>query len=403
MKKLSVMFFAIFLIGCIASNVVYASDIGKAINAQPVGQYSREKMDKTLSKTVFGVDPASYGFEYTKYPVSLYKVRYRTANPYRRDAVETVSGLLAVPMGAQGSLPVLSYQHSAEFSKHEIPSNPDGCLEAQAVIAAFAGHGYVIFMPDYIGKGDSMGRHTFIMADGEAQASWDMLKAGKKICSEMDIKLSSDLFLSGWSQGGHATMAFLRLLRTQRYPGVRAAAPVAGPYDMYLNWAQWLIHTLSPKIPAIMAYVILAYGEYYNLPGLSQEALKPRYQDVGQKIFDTDVIPKDVFEQFGRTPRELFQETFVTDSLVGTDAFCRALYDNEVYMWQSDVPIRFYYGEADDMVPPVIAQTAYGYMKNMGSDVSLVNAGKSAGHAETFLFALLDARKWFDGLRSKVK
>lgn len=387
----------------IFQNLSYPQDEIQSSYSHPIGHYSTKEMDDVLKGPIFGVETSSYGYEPAKYDVGLYKVRYITTNPYDGTADEEVSGLVAVPVNAPGPLPILMYLRSTEFARHAAPSSPSMLLEAKAAISVFAAHGYAVFMPDYIGKGDSNKRHTYLMASGEAQASFDMLLAGKSLCSKIGVELSPDIFISGWSQGGHSTMALLRMLEGKDYPGIKAAAPIAGPYDLYLNWCHWFLYKPADSIAAIMAYLVIAYQDYYpNLKGLEKIAEKPQYQDLAVKIFDTDDIPKDVFDQFGKTPRNLFEDKFIDIVFSGTDEFSKILRDNQVYMWKSDAPIRFYYGEADNIVPPVIAETAYNYMKSMGSDVSLVSAGPSAGHVGTFLFALKDSRKWFDELKKKL-
>ena len=99
---------------------------------------------------------------------------------------------------------------STEVSKHDVPSNPANA-EAGMVLSAFASQGYVVFMPDYIGKGESPGMHTYMLSDGEAQAAYDFCTAARTSCRDLKIGLSGELFLTGWSQGGHAAMALARL------------------------------------------------------------------------------------------------------------------------------------------------------------------------------------------------
>jgi len=386
---------AVFLAAVLGAGNAFGAAIG-----QPLAQYSPAQSDAILAGPIFGLATGAYGFEPARYPVALYAVSYRTTNPYLGQARESASGLIALPLGAPGPLPVLEYQHGTDFSRHSVPSHPESCLEARAVAAAFAGHGYAVFMPDYIGKGISTSPHTYMLARGEARACRDMLEAGRRFCSRRHVRLSRDIFLSGWSQGGHATMAFLRLLEREKYPGVRAAAPIAGPYDLYLTWTLWLTQPASPMAPSLLAYMISSYEHHYGLPGLLRSALKPPYQGLPENTFDTDPVPPDAVARFGRTPQDLLRADFIAAVISGSGVFSRKLRENATCLWRGATPVRFYYGEADDIVPPVVTRKAYERMKSLGAPVWLADAGRSAGHREAFLFALADARRWFDRLRS---
>jgi hypothetical protein len=61
-----------------------------------------------------------------------------------------------------------------------------------------------------------------------------MLRAARSFCASNNIGLNGQLFLAGYSQGGHTEMALHREL--ERYHtnefAVTASAAMAGPYDM---------------------------------------------------------------------------------------------------------------------------------------------------------------------------
>src|ERR1051326_8920384 len=107
-------------------------------------------------------------------------------------------------------------------------------LHSELVVGlAFATSGYAVAMPDYLGLGDSPGLHPYHHARSEATASVDMLRAARAFCAANGFQLNGRLFLAGYSQGGHATMALLRELETWHMNEftVTACAPMAGAYD----------------------------------------------------------------------------------------------------------------------------------------------------------------------------
>ncbi|HNX91743.1 MAG TPA: lipase family protein [Candidatus Omnitrophota bacterium] len=373
---------------------------GKVIKTELKGQYSCERLNSIFKDPRMGLDTSRYGFSPAENTVALYKIKYVTTNPKKNNVEEKVSGLIAVPIGIKGPVPLLIYMHATDFSRNATPSNPELFPEAQVVVTVFAGRGYAVFMPDYIGKGDSKVRHTYMIADCEARCGSDMIIAGKAVCEEMGVSLSGDIFLSGWSQGAHSAMALARMLQEEKYPGVRAVAAISGPYDMYLTWCQWLKGPTAKEVPSLIAYIILAYEEYYaELKGLADSAERDGYKDLSMAIFDTDNLDENVIGQFGRVPGDILKDDFSRNILEGKNDFVRILKENEVYKWRPEMPVRFYYGGGDLIVSPMVAKTAYLYQKEHGAKVDIVSAGDNASHPETFFFGISGARKWFDAIK----
>ena len=58
-----------------------------------------------------------------------------------------------------------------------------------------------------MGLGSSPGFHPYLHARSEATASVDMLRAGRNYCASNNIGLNGQVFLAGYSQGGHTEMA----------------------------------------------------------------------------------------------------------------------------------------------------------------------------------------------------
>jgi len=144
----------------------------------------------------------------TQYGVSLYRVRYWTTGA---DASLTVaSGLVAFPRGSR-LRGVVSFQHGTASERVSAPSAPDpsnGVLAA----AAFAGRGYLLVAPDYVGLGVSAVPHPYLHADSEADAVVDLLRAARDVVAAAGADWPDALLLTGFSQGGHATLAAQRLL-----------------------------------------------------------------------------------------------------------------------------------------------------------------------------------------------
>ena len=136
------------------------------------------------------------------YPVSAYKIIYQTPNPSGDTTI--ASGALFIPQNVPCGAPIISYQHGTISKNANVPSKMGGEFVIGLVAAA---HGYVVCMPDYLGMGDGPGFHPYTHAATEASAVLDLIRAGKTFCSNSGTPLNDQLFLMGYSQGGHATMA----------------------------------------------------------------------------------------------------------------------------------------------------------------------------------------------------
>ncbi|MFZ4564416.1 MAG: alpha/beta hydrolase family protein [Bacteroidales bacterium] len=169
-------------------------------------------------------------FATPKYPVKLYRVTYPTMVPEL--GIPTVaSGLVAIPDNGLDSMPVVSYQHGTVMLKTACPSNPDSSLETRLMIAQFASRGYIVIGPDFIGLGVSDQPHADFVRLTTEQACIDMLNATDKVLKEQKIRRGT-LFLHGWSQGGWATMTFLRRLEAMNIR-VTAASTACAAADFF--------------------------------------------------------------------------------------------------------------------------------------------------------------------------
>ena len=141
------------------------------------------------------------------YDVALYKVDYETISPL--GGRTQASGALALPLNSGQLLPLVSYQHGTITLTNDAPSSMDLTGEVTVGIG-FASTGYAAAVPDYLGLGDSPGLHPYHHANSEATACVDMLRAVRTFCATNGFALTNLLFLCGYSEGGHATMALLR-------------------------------------------------------------------------------------------------------------------------------------------------------------------------------------------------
>lgn len=371
---------------------------GKLIKYEPLKTYSKSMTDKVLKNKEFGKFAAIAADSLNELgkaenAVKAYRVFYYTRG--LNGKLIKVSGLLAVPQPGAGEYPLLSYQHGTILNRKECPSYLDDCFEAAMVVVVFAAHGYVVSMPDYIGQGSSLLMHPYLHAKTEASASLDMLKAAKELCKRLGIKLNSRLFLAGYSQGGHSTMALQNLIETgfrKEFP-ITGSAPMAGPYSMVMSWNS-LVKKTNKFSSLITGRAVVAYERIYDLKGI----LKPPYDKKVPVLTDGNHSDFEIMLEMPQNTQSMFVKGFLEKVARGDHPFNNALKANNVYNWRPVSLTRLYSSRTDDAVPCEIMEFTYNYMKKQGANIEMKYAAEGGNHNTAMLPILLDSKKWFDSL-----
>lgn len=313
---------------------------------------------------------------------------------------------MSIPQDITDPMPWVGYQHGTTNGPQNVPSN----LEADYIAAvAYSAFGFISTAPDYIGMGESRGFHPYIHDATQARAGIDMLYAVK---SHFDVSnlagWNNQLFVSGYSQGGHAAMAMLRELEKNHedvFP-VTAATPMSGPY----NVSGVMVDLINQEEPygtaAYIPYVVLGYQEVYgDLYEDINDVFKPDYVDMIIQFYNGD-IELSVLNDFlvntltinegASIPKRMFQDEFYNDFLNNPDnILIQRLRENDNHNWVSNTPMEIYYCTLDEQVPFQNALVAEMTMNDLGSaSVTAINQG-ALTHSLCALFALPQSRNFF--------
>lgn len=325
---------------------------------------------------------------------TLYRVEYWTQGA-DGDMV-AASGLVALPR-TRGLRGVVSWQHGTITERGEVPSKP---TPGEGVVAsiAFAGHGYLLAAPDYLGLGTSPGRHPYYHAESTAAAVVDLLRAARRLAEAKGFVWPGKIFLTGFSQGGHATVAALRALELADEPGLRvaAAAPIAGPFDLSGLSVPRALAGEAPSSSLYLGYLVAAYSRVY---GESPEsALLPRYAHVVEELFDGEHDGDAIIEALPRDPREMFHPEFLDAFAAGRPNWLADhLRENDLLTFTPRAPVRLYYGGLDVDVSPEEARAQARRWSERGADARAIDVGPF-DHEASVLEAAVRVRDWFDQL-----
>jgi hypothetical protein len=334
----------------------------------------------------------------TIHDVNMYKITYNTKDVF---GVSTVaSGAIYVPQMDTDSIPIISCQHGTVIDRNQVPSrsagDPSGLF--------YSGYGYITSLPDYLGMGDNPGPHPYLHWESEATASIDLIRAAREFLHDSLQIWDGPLFLTGYSQGGHATMAVHKYIHThglQSEFNVTASAPMAGPYS--LSYAQFdyifnedSTYSGSYYVPYIISSYQYVYGnlyqsydQYYDPP---YDSIFAAWESSGIFFdnFPIESLPKNLYE---------FMQDSVLDNVLKypDHPLRRDLRENDLHNWVPREPVRLLYCGMDITVSPSCATSTMDTMLMLGAtDVTAVDVNPVMDHTTCAIPAYLYALDWFE-------
>ncbi|MEZ5039294.1 MAG: T9SS type A sorting domain-containing protein [Saprospiraceae bacterium] len=337
--------------------------------------------------------------------VDLFKISYSTTDVFGQ--LDTASGLVVIPRRqAIYKYPTLVFQHGTVGSRNDVPSNLRGGYDAGLF---FAGLGYIALLPDYLGLGDSRGLHPYVHADSEASAAIDMLHAAKTFLQQQNTLANGQLFITGYSQGGHGAMALHRALEAEESQDfqVTAAAPMSGPYSISGVMRDKITLSDDPYYyPAYVHYTIISYNYVYGLYDDIDQVFKPDYtpalrqflkEEISLGELNSALIAKLIENHGASIPKYMLQDSIIAAVLSDeTHPFNMALRDNDVYDWAPQAPTRLYYCMADDQVAYANSLVAAAAMTSNGAaDFDALDVDSNADHGQCIEPAFLATAIFF--------
>ncbi len=379
-------------------------DIRQLISAEELRFYTTEE----LSAATFGF-PAQNG-------ATAFKILYTTFD--LEGIVDTASGLLLIPDVGGVGLPLLAVQHGTT-SHPFVPSNLDPISSLQGNV--FAGQGYITFIPDLLGLGESRGFHPVLHAESEASAAVDMLYVVRDLLPDLNANWNGLLFLSGYSQGAHTSAALHRELQqnhTSEFT-IQAAAYLSGPYLPSLIINDLLDPNFTTCCPAIFLNIFLAYQEVYgNIYSDIFKVLKPEFVPIADLFFSEEyrngeinndtinvrIAGVSLSEGGNFLLRELFVETFIDDLANNPNNTLRAaLEDNDVTDFAPIAPTLIAYCEGDELVDAENSvQALIDFNENEGNVQGQI-LGTDVSHNDCFLPAMLATIEFFSPLTTSIE
>ncbi len=377
-RLIIVLFFLIALAACEKEREKPFPDPVHFVESELIASFKSDDILNLLND--LGELPREISF-FIRYDVLVYRIIYETIDVDNNPVL--ASGALVLP-DIRDPMPFMSFQHGTITEEEDAPSWFSSDLYFTAVFNASAG--YIIALPDYLGYGSSRHLdHPYEHGRSLATASRDMLRAVREFdILNNEFRANDKLFLTGYSQGGYATMALLKLLEEEHSDEFRvtAATAGAGAYNksefarylleadqeiVYLNTFLWVLDTYN-KVYRIER----PHSHYFNEP------------------FATIIAEGGIFENPELNPQNLFTAGFREGIISGSDTeFISALADNDNYDWKPSTPLQLYHGTDDDFVYYFNSASAYQAMNERGAqsvELITIQGGNHATSVADYFF-----------------
>jgi acetyl esterase/lipase len=240
--------------------------------------------------------------------ITTYSLRYSTIGA-RGEATDASTALI-LPSGnhpaCQGPRPVLLYAHGTSTNKDYDMARLRG--EAKLVAALFTAQGYIVVAPNYAGyEGSSLPYHPFLNAEQQSADMIDALRAARVAMTRLKAQPGEQLFLAGYSQGGHVALATQRAMQQGGEFKVTAAAGLSGPYAM-ARFADTVFSGqpnagITFYLPLIATSAQRAGAAIYDRP---EELYEVQYASGIETLLPARIKPKELVKQGKLPKRALF-------------------------------------------------------------------------------------------------
>lgn len=275
------------------------------------------------------------------------------------------SGVLLVPAGAcaNASYPLVAYAKGTDVQKPRTLANPTDS-ETFLLAAMYAAQGYAVVASDYLGFAKSTySYHPYLHADSEASVVIDSIRAARAAAFAQGVALNGKVMLTGYSQGGHSSMAAHRAIERDNAGEINvvAGAHLAGPYNM--SGSLKLTNAIA-GYQFFVPYLVTAWQKIYgNVYSNVTQAFKAPYSNYIETLLPSPTLTYTTLVTTGALPGSapdvardaVFQQAFLTDGRTNENSgLMVAAKKNDLLGWSPKARTLLCGGAGDPTVPPAV-------------------------------------------------
>ena len=304
-----------------------------------------------------------------KCDVNVISLNYSTVGP--KGEATNASGVLLMPAGTcANAAPLVAYAKGTDVQKPRTLVNPQDS-ETFLLTAMYAAQGYAVVATDYLGYAKStFPYHPYLHADSEARTVLDSVRAARTAAVSAGGSLSGKVMFTGYSQGGHSSMAAHRAAERDNASefNVVAGAHLAGPYNLS---GSFKLTQATVGYQFFVPFMVTAwqkvYGDVYSdvntvfkQPYAGYiENLLPSPTLNSTTLVTTGALPGANGETPNQARDAMFQSAFLADAQTNPNntLFLDAK-KNDLLGWSPRAKTLLCGGAGDPTVPPAVHMVA---------------------------------------------
>jgi len=262
----------------------------------------------------------------------------------------------------------VAYAKGTDMQKPRTLANPQD-NETFLLAAMYAAQGYAVVATDYLGFAKSgYAYHPYLHADSEARTVIDSVRAARAAAPSVGASLSGKVMFTGYSQGGHASMAAQRAAERDHATefNVVAGAHLAGPYN--LSGSLKLTDAIA-GFQFFVPYLVTSWQKVYGTVYTDvKTAFKTPYSGYIENLLPSPTLNYTTLVTTGAlpggpgvTPNQARDAIFQPDFLLGartsvTHPLYVAAKKNDLLGWSPKARVMLCGGAGDPTVPPAVHQ-----------------------------------------------
>ena len=304
--------------------------------------------------------------------VKVVAINYNTIGV--KGEATNASGVLLLPSGAGACATpkgLVAYAKGTDVQKPRTLANPaDG--ETGLLAAMYAAQGYAVVATDYLGYAKSAyPYHPYLHADSEASAIVDAIRAARNAAATtaIGVTLPNKVFVTGYSQGGHASMAAHRAIERDNASeiNVMGGAHLAGPYNLS---GSLKVTSAVGGVQFFVPFLVTAWQKIYgDIYAKVSDAFKAPYDSYIETLLPSPTLTYTTLVTTGKLPGgptvspdqardTIFQTTFTASSQTSnTNTLYIAAKKNDLLGWSPKAAVLLCGGSGDPTVPPAVHMT----------------------------------------------
>lgn len=370
---------------------------GDVVTVEAVQVYTPQEADALVRQ--------NYGAGASPVTTSITKIIFRYKSQLPNDQDITIYGRAYLPGSPGKKLPIFAFAPGTTGIGDICAPSLENLSKANwgnydSHMAAYAAQGYAGVTTDYEGMRDAARIHHYMIGELEGRAMLDSIRALQHLSQTEGRLDTSQIFVGGYSQGGHAAFWADKISSTYT-PNIKIGGVIGwGPV---MDVKETLADVIrAANINWFGPYLVYSYGDYYQdkYPGV----LLPNWEQSLNTDVPANCINSDL-EHWGHVPAAVYTPEFLQVLTTGQwedtpyARFGRQLDENAVGPTTTDSQKRINQGANDNVVLPLQAQTVFPILCQSSGGAVQLAMYPGVTHYDAMVRSFADTLGWMKAIR----